>query len=46
MNEITDIAKVADAAYKAVRVMDAVKKTVAITAVVVCGIMILRLSRK
>lgn len=46
MNEITNIAKVADAAFKTVRIIDAAKKTIAITAVVVCGIMIFRLSQK
>ena len=46
MNEITNIVKVADAAYKTVRMMDALKKTVAVAAVVACGIMIIRLSRK
>lgn len=46
MNEISNIAKIADAAYKTVRVMDAAKKTVAVAAVIVCGIMILKLNRK
>ena len=46
MNEITSALRVANAAFKTVRIIDAVKKTVAVGAVVVCGVLIFRFSRK
>lgn len=46
MNEISSALKVANAAFRTVRIIDAVKKTVAVGAVVTCGILIFRFSRK
>ncbi len=46
MNEITNALRVANTAFKAVKTIDIVKKTVIAVAAVSCGVFVIRFFRK
>lgn len=46
MNEITSALRVANTAFKTVRIIDIVKKVIVAAAVMLCGVFMLRFWRK